>query len=425
MFCSGKKLAVAALLSYAQTMLGAWRRFSLYRINKATGHTLPQIHLTSPLLTMLQNHPGEAPFPVTPDWNAKVSLRLTDRERVTVNGMVTLAVITLGLAGIGGGVLSDVSEPFPEGWWFVTACGTLGVACLFVMVFVLSRAATRRVKEQQRYYTIAGISLPYPELHRQALQLDGVNAVGNWSETLENWPCERRVNANQTTAFVSFGLLTVDEQKTSLDADWGILTRDDYWSMVEALKQGMHTREFVRVAVGPQREALFDRLSALTDIPAAEIASLLSSSSGGPNAVPALIWAWDWWRVFPMTRGAYIADLITEEEAWATMLQVSDWIHALYGDLHSYHRNLRIGHAYWSNNFAVVQARKKVLDTYEANANRLAILEVPWTSRPLSVLPDYVTGGWMQLLGTDEDDFDADEKDDEDDSPNAGGRVLN
>ncbi|GAA6142101.1 DUF1266 domain-containing protein [Hydrogenophaga sp. 5NK40-0174] len=373
---------------------------------------------------MLQNHPGEASFPVKPDWNAKVTLRLTDRERVAAHGMLTLAIITLGLAGIGGGVVSDLTEPFPAGWWFVGICAMLGAVCLSVMIFLLSRAATRRVKEQQRYCATAGISLPYPELYRQALQLDGVNAVGNWSETLENWPCERRAKTQRMPTFVSFSLLTVDEQKSSLDADWGILTRADYLRMVEALKQGLHTREFVRDAVGPQRDALFDRLSALTGIPSSEIASLLSSSAtGGPNAIPALIWAWDWWRIFPMTRGAYIADLITEDEAWATLLQVSEWIHALFGDLASYHRNLRIGHAYWSNNFADVQARMKTLEAFEANANGLSIVGVPWTSRPSSVLPDHVTGGWMRLLEM--DDAAAFDNDDEDSDLDADDRVLN
>lgn len=339
---------------------------------------------------MLQNHPGENEFPVSTDWNpAKASWRLTEGERVLTHGMFVLSLLTLGPAVIGTGLVSEAKGPFPEGWMVVGALALVGTVCLAISVRLLRKGATRRVKEQQRYYQIAGISGRYPESHREALQLDGINAVGGWSETLEYWPCEIRMQGSQAT-FKSFNLSTVDEAKKALDEDWGVLTREGYDRTVRSLMEGLHTRGFLHESLSEHRQDMFQRLSALSGLSARDIEALVSSPTE-TQSPPQLIWAWDWWRVIPLSRNAFMAGLIPEEVAWENILTVSKWAHALFDNLPSYHRNLRVGHAYWSNNYAMTQARKAVLDTFEKSA--LPIREVAWRRYDSSVLPQAVLDG--------------------------------
>jgi len=340
---------------------------------------------------MLQNHPGEKTFPVSNEWGPKATLRLTQGERALTQGMFTLALIALGLAGIATGILAEIGEPFPEGGLFAAACAAVGVLSVLVMLKQLWKGATRCVKEQRVYYQLGGIPEAYPEDHREALQLDGVNAVDGWSETLEGWPCERRLQASPTK-FKSFTLLPIDQAKTALDEDWGVLTREDYDRTVKDLMDGLHTRGFLLDALSDQRQDMFQRLASLTGIPVKDIESLISSNLDD-DSPPRLIWAWDWWRVIPLSRNAYMAGLIPEALAWQHMLTVSAWVHALFDDLPSYHRNLRVGHAYWCNKFADVQERKAVLETFEKNTFPRPIREVAWRRHPKDVLPMAVLRG--------------------------------
>jgi hypothetical protein len=350
---------------------------------------------------MLQNHPGEKTFPVSNDWSPKASLRLTPGESALAHGMLTLAVISLGLAGLTSGIVSEADGPFPEGELFAGACAAVGLLCVLVLLHQLWKGATRRVKEQRLYYEVAGIPESYPEDCREALQLDGVNALDAWSETLECWPCERRLQASQAR-FQSFTLTSMDEAKTALDEDWGVLTREDYDRVVKELMEGLHTRGFLLDSLSDDRQALFQRLSALTDLPVREIESLVSSRFED-DCPPRLIWAWDWWRVIPLSRNAFMAGLIPEELAWENILTVSNWVHALFDDLPSYHRNLRVGHAYWSNNFAAAQSRKTVLDTYEKNTYPRPIRDVAWRRRPKELLPMTALKGLQRERETSED----------------------
>ncbi|WP_440110991.1 DUF1266 domain-containing protein [Acidovorax sp. BL-A-41-H1] len=339
---------------------------------------------------MLQNHPGETESPVSNDWSPpQASLRLTGGERALAHGTFSLSLLTLGPAVIGTGIVSEAKGPFPAGWMIVGALALVGILCLAITALMLYKGATRRVKEQLTYYQISGISGRYPETHREALQLDGVNAVGNWSETLENWPCEVRMNRSLAT-FKSFSLCSVDEAKTALDEDWGVLTREGYDQTVRSLMEGLHTRQFLHESLSGHRQSMFQRLSALTGLAANDIEALVSSPTNA-HSPTQLIWAWDWWRVIPLSRNAFMAGLIPEEVAWENILTVSSWTHALFDSLPAYHRNLRVGHAFWSNNYAMGQARKTVLDTFENSS--LPIRKVKWRSIDSGLLPRYVLDG--------------------------------
>ena len=344
---------------------------------------------------MLQNHPGEKDFPVKNDWGPKASLRLTSKENTLVQGMWTIAIITLVLALISGGVVSEAQESFIEGWIFVGSCTLAGVVCLGVVAILLYSGATRRVNEQRIYYQLGGLSDWYPENHRAALQLDGINAIDLWSETLECWPCERRLNGSLID-FKSFQLNSIEAVKAGLDDDWGVLTREDYERRVGELMQGLHTRNFLEDSLSHSRSNLFQRLSDLTGLSVSEVESVVSSSkvSGKP---PRLIWAWDWWRVIPLSRNAYMAGLISEEVAWENILLVSDWIHALFDDLNAYHANLLLGYAYWCNHFAAVQSRKTILEIFERNVYPRPIRDVKWKMSPVSALPPYVLEGLQEF----------------------------
>ncbi len=340
---------------------------------------------------VLQNHPCEDQFPVRKASMIAAFEDLSPRAQLGARSGMSFGFMAVVLAVVFQGVLSDT--PDPPSWGLAVVIGTAGVGlALFVLgLRPVLRGKTARIDEQERYYREAGITLPLDEEKRAALQLDGVNARWRWSETLEGWPAQARLPEN-SAPFHSFELITVDEVKATLDQNWGIVSREDFERRVQELFEGLHTRMFAVVMASEQRSEMVRRLASLTGIDAAEIEGLTLPSHGLP---PRLLWAWDLWRVLPMCRDAFMAKLCSEEEAWRHILEASRRVHGLFEDLAAYHRNLRIGHAFWSNELARVQERAKVLAAYERDEPPRPIRQVAWKREsPDSLHPEL----WAPML---------------------------
>lgn len=346
---------------------------------------------------LLQNHPGLQPYPAQP-WRMS---ELPDQRRALVQapGVLGALAVLLGIFTIGLGL--EAPEPAPS--VFLAGGGTIavGLAMIAASIVLIRRAARAPLQEQQRYYALANLDTLAPA-QRQALQLDGVNTgYGAWCETLEDWPCEARVGQPQPP-FRTFVQLSTQQSLEELDQNWGVVTADDYRRMVRQLHEGMHSRSFAGYAASPEFSEVCGRLSSLLGWSPGQVAAAAHPRNGAP---PELVWGFDLWRALRLSRDAFMAGLISEDEAWKNILTASAWIHTLFPSLDAFHDNLRLGHAFWSNDLQKVNERKQVLETYTNNAHRRPILDLPWTPAAAD-LPAHVRDGFAAQRAGAGDPFD-------------------
>ena len=339
---------------------------------------------------MLQNHPGELDFPTKREFHPKAFHRLNEKQQAIVNGTTILACIALVIAMIGGGVIGESPEPMVGGWIFVACMTIVGLGALVVNARMLWRAANLSVSEQKRYYDVGKVPQGLSQVQRKALQLDGVNAASLWTETIEYWPVKTRIEQDHVQ-FQTFELEDVQSVKKALDSNWGVLSKKDFYGTLAALQAGMHCQNYLHDVLGERRNELMERLVSLTGFERAYIDSLTIGQAFGEP--PKLIWAWDLWRIIPLCRDAFMAGFVTEEEAWAPILETSRWLHALFNSLEEYHKNLCVGYAYWSTDYASVQRRIEVLTEFEKNIPYRPIRELSWDKQPMSVLPENILMG--------------------------------
>lgn len=299
--------------------------------------------------------------------------------------LVLVAILCGGVALIAYGILSDSRTPPESGFVLVAALGSVAAVSVAGVVLLGRRAALTRVHEQQAYYELGRFAVAVDQLHREALQLDGVNAECGWTETLESWPALVRF-PNGPPSFRTFSLLPPEEAKVQLDRDWGVLSAEGYHETVNALFAGLHSKQFLELARSEEGASVLDRIASVVELPRRDVESTLVATSRPAQ----LLWAWDLWRVIPLSRNAFMAGLVTEQQAWSHILRASAIVHALFDDLQSYHRNLCIGHAFWCDDYAAARARRERLNAFERNEPRRPIRDVPWTRGTFETLPPHV-----------------------------------
>lgn len=299
--------------------------------------------------------------------------------------LILVAVICGGLALIVYGILSDSPTPPRSGLMFAAALLAVALVSVAGLLWLGRRAARSRVQEQETYYSLGRFTVAADQVHLEALQLDGVNAETGWTETLESWPAAVRF-PDGAPKFRTFGLLPPEEAKIQLDQDWGVLSVENYRETVAALFAGLHSLQFLDVARSEHGSRVLDRVASVVELPRREVESVLVAT----NAPARLLWAWDLWRVIPLSRNAFMAGLVNEADAWANILRASAIVHALFEDLQSYHRNLRIGHAFWCDDYAAARTRRERLEAFERNEPRRPIRDVPWTRLAVGSLPPNV-----------------------------------
>lgn len=333
---------------------------------------------------MLQNHPGYNVFPVTP-WRVG---ELSERTRALVHAPGVLGALAILLGVFTIGLALEAPNPVPS--VFVGGAATIAVGlCMLVVSVVLTRRACRApVREQERYYELAG-SRPLSAARRSALQLDGVNiGLGGWSETLEDWPAEVRLEGREA-AFRTFEVCSKRSAIETLDQRWGVISSGDYRVMTSRLLTGMHSLQFARYSASPEFHALCERLGQLLDWEPERVAAAVRPRSSRP---PALLWAFDLWRAIRLARDAFMAGLISEEDAWADILSLSALVHTLFGSLEEYHENLRLGHAFWSNDLQAVNERREVLEAFLSPSFRCPAAALPWPTGDVTLSSEMADG---------------------------------
>lgn len=238
----------------------------------------------------------------------------------------------------------DLATPY-FGIGFVIYCALLGGLTYWFI--------DAPVREQKRYYRETAAK-PLTLEQSLALRLDITQAYdyGFWTETIEHYPLAVLVNDTSTYKWLPFA--PRESGTESLLNDWGIETREEFYSYVERLLAGMHTPHFAYELKQSGNEHLIKLLAALTEIPVELIVQSNQSINGRP---PNLIWGFDLWRIIPMVHNALSAGFITRDEGWDILLNVADISHEIFESFEAFNRSYRIGHAFWSQNKALTEKR--------------------------------------------------------------------
>lgn len=314
----------------------------------------------------LQNNPGSKHFPVQGfSWSAFKKLKFAQL-------FTSLILVSMGLL------------------FLVTL---LGPIMLLAGMLVAYKGTSHLKREQKEYYKIGGMQVLNDE-QLQALQLANFNEFecGHWIDTLETWPCEQRVPGH-LKRFKFLNVLSTKALVSQLEESWGIISKSDYEDTYSNLIGGLHTEKFVRGFYSTEeKKPIVQRLCGLTQISEAQFYGLLRSDSTPRK----LTWAWDLWRAIGITRQSYECGFIDEDLAWKNILLVSDYSHTLYESLEEFFFGIRIGHAYWCNDFKKVLERKETLENFMSPRYKHRIHKVGWTQKNVE-LPKNMQTGFKEL----------------------------
>ncbi|WP_431222593.1 DUF1266 domain-containing protein [Serratia sp. L9] len=352
---------------------------------------------------LMQNHPLFKDFPVR---NFKVF-----REKYREEGyqgtlkvlsplaaVVSVLLVIPTLLGIGLSFLmaiayqdsSAASVPLLVFW--IWGCTALVIS---LVVIGFSWLLKTPMREQQRYYQQGNLNL-LEDSKRQALRLDIVQTYshGFWSETLEHYPIAARLQ-NPARKFPLLAPSQAKDHLKGLCDDWNIVDAGHYREAVNKLLAGMHSPHFafdMRHSVDD--DTWVRNLAALIEEPVDYINSCIVP--GQDQRPPALIWAFDLWRVIPLSRSCFCAGLITEQEAWDNILKTADMAYELFASFDEFNKNYRLGHAFWSNDFAQVKDRLAQLNDYQQHCH-WPIKSLHWPARPGIELSADVLSGFAHL----------------------------
>ncbi|WP_405206393.1 DUF1266 domain-containing protein [Aquimarina sp. LLG6339-5] len=268
------------------------------------------------------------------------------------------------------------------------------IISLFFIVSFLKKQRKLAIKEQQTYYKLGNV-VPLNIDQKKAIRLNLVHMFygGGWSETLEVFPCNIRLGQhkfNPQTFDIQFDIL----YQQYLNEDWGVLNKEQYHEMIARLFDGMHSKWFAQDIASDSANDMINQISGLTKVAPMYIEKCGIISNDKPKK---LIWGFDLFRVIPMSRWAFMAGYISENEAWKNILKASELIYYLFDSHEDYYDNYRVGHAFWSNNFEACTDRLQKWTYFKEKcdwpANNLA-----WTQPESITLPENMKNNFATHL---------------------------
>jgi len=343
----------------------------------------------------LQNHIDFEEFPVKKQFTPSIIYELPILKRLLISASAGIGFIVLFL----GFTLLAV-EPGENAKINPTLIGS-GAIVLGLLMFCfwfnqIYKGSNRRRTQQYNYYKWGNVSPPTSR-QKEALQLMAFRNAEHltWSETLEFEPSERRVRhiKNFRQKLDTLEIFDKNYFLNGLDNYWGIATKKDFEFQANQLLSTSHTYSFLMASLGEDADNMKNRLLDLTGLSEAYYDACLERDTGKP---PKLIWAWEFWRLIAISRTAFSAELLEEDDAWNYIYKASDWAHCIFDDLEDFYNNILLGCAFWSNQLSKVNEKKDAIATLK----RLdwPILHESWT-KPTNVdLPDYVQTGFQKEI---------------------------
>lgn len=343
--------------------------------------------------TFVQNSIGSLQYPVKAVLKFEPLINVKDRYKIKIS----LAILVCAISFFALFITYQIPDVRTVGMLVSVPVFLLG---LFVILQQYKRIAREAVDQQRKYYEWGKVSAPTMEQLR-ALQLIGFSRYkqGMWTDTLEMEPAEIRV-AHVPDFRKKLNSLTVGttENEIGLWVDsWGMSTAKKYYSLYDKLLSGMHTELFLKdLKSYPEWK---DRIIELTDISETYFDACFDANSTKPQK---LIWAWDLWRAITLSSGAFMCGFISEKEAWEKIYKVSDISYCLFDSIEDFLTNMRMGHAYWSNDEKTSYERKLQVTYYlnPAKGTERLVHTVGWTKPKNIVLPDSMQQLFEAYLGT-------------------------
>ncbi len=361
----------------------------------------------------LQNHPGFRDFPVK-NYTVMKQVVFTQGKGlfphfavkyqwliILLLPLTMLAVFVSGVSIVlmfskSAKVTVDVLIAFTPLWiGSALAVGLLG--------YLYHGALKRPQTEQKHFYQQTGQGW-LPEEKRQALRLTIVSDYnnGSWSETLSYYPLQSQTE-HDTFKYVTLSPVEAEVYRSSLHRDWDIVNRAGYYDGLRQLNEGMHSQILVSTRHHQTEDGWKEfqaYFSSLIEEPFEYAESCFQVLNNRP---PQLLWGFDLHRALVLSRHAFMAGYISEEEAWTELLKITQIVHEIFPDFDAFYTNYRFGHAYWSRDYEQIKERLKNFRHYQQDC-QWPIRQLAWPAPGKIVLPEEIrTGlGWLLSSNVDE-----------------------
>lgn len=332
--------------------------------------------------SLLQNHPNQQEFPIQKLDKEREPEHYHDPISMYFVGFFMLAsiisVIMLLLLAIihFTNLLSWSSESFysiaKPIWWST-------LALFILMIIRLITQLNPAKKEQKQYYKLTKTGWLSRE-KREGLRLDlfSMYESGFWSETLEYYPLQWRIEATKPEALKQFQILNLASTQTyinNLEHWWDITSTSSLKFMLEKLLKGLHAPEFATSL--PNYPYLTKTLSDNTGFSIAGIESTLKPKGDFP---PEWIWAFDLSRAVSVARNGFMAQYLTEEEAWHYILRAKNRAYEIFQSEEAFFDNYMLGYAYWQSDSKACQERMLAYHQYRQEC-RWPMKRLRWNHR--------------------------------------------
>ncbi|MCW3157741.1 DUF1266 domain-containing protein [Micropruina sonneratiae] len=351
-------------------------------------------------MTYLQNHIGDLAYPAprhfNPVWAQK---RIPARTKAATTWLLLAAMLGTLVLMLCFSQYGDVPDRGRGNLLTFMAAVAVPTAGLWVWAFVRWEAARSGLWRAQRDYNEAvGRREPTPQ-ELQALQLATPwdYADKTWGHSLARFPCEREVGhlPDWGRRFAMLEPGTITDHRAALMEWWGIGTATSYRAMARRLFEGLHSRNLDQEYLASADAAiLIDHLAGLSELPHEYIDQCIHGSVGERGRrPPARLWGWDLGRISIIARGAYGAGLIEADEAWRDMAAASAMVRTIFASREEYYRNVRLGFAFWSQDYESSHTFGRACLAALANAEGWPVLAQPWLPGEAE-LPPQVWNGW-------------------------------
>lgn len=333
----------------------------------------------------LQNDPASTIYPVGFNFSdvktiSRMLANATKIERDIFGALVFLLII-----GIIGSVTFFILDNVP--FLFIMSLAVIGLSFL-TAILVFYSVGNRDRSNQRKYYRLSNMQ-ELNSAQAQALQLMVFSdySAGAWNETLEYSPMANKVKA---VNFFNFSFSDSDEIRKSLYKDWGIRNKEHYKQRVsELLSEGNEIERFLLKYIF--QPGGINELSQLSGISKDKIESYLIQENG----VDKLIWGFEIWRAIKLARTAYMAEYITEQEAWDDILTVSAYAHTLFDNLDDFIQNQILGLAVWSGDTEMMENEMMWYENYNKYC-RFSYKFLPWKKQNVQ-LPSYMYNAYTDV----------------------------
>ncbi len=358
----------------------------------------------------LQNHPGDREFPVRARWRHRAMVatarkqtgRRRDRSAAWIIMAIAIVAFFVALVAATAGPY-DVREHFGYGAQAAWRCLLIAVVVWFVLTFVASlRDIGLPVREQRRYRQRTGTAeLPVRRQQQLALASFGDFHDGWWPTSLAPYGARVELGGEYLqdatpSPFVTIPLPAVAFLRRELDETYKIASgRDAQVFAVDLLGPKSASWQFLALSRSPEGEARLTRVSSLLGTDPWAASNLLEARPGRP---PKLLWSMDVKNAIAAVRGAFVAGLLSAEDAWASIDLVSSVAFTVFDSWDDYFDNLRAAYAVVYDELKTVQEFDAL--RHELSASDWPVTRLPWPATPGAPLPRTVS----EPLRADEDD---------------------